>query len=192
MLQARGFQLPWDFNRYCMTAHYHSDRMLQELQELFPNLYDTGETWEQLYAEKKQVMVDLLNEGKVNLMPGVQEVLTALHDAKKHCCVVTHSSDKLVSIIRQQHRILNQIPFWITRHEYTHPKPNPECYLKAIEEYAKPTDRVIGFEDSPRGLKALMGTRAKPVLICDVDYPEIPQFIQQGVTHLRNFTLDLF
>lgn len=188
MLQARNFNLPWDFNRYCMTAHYHSDKIAEEFLELFPNLYSNGETWEDLYRDKKQGMMDLLHKGKVDLMPGVSELLEALHAAEIKRCVVTHSPDELVSIIRNQHSILNTIPYWITRHDYSHPKPNSECYQKAIKLYAEPKDKIIGFEDTPRGLTALMGTRAKPILICQVNYPEIPEFIKQGVLHFPTFS----
>lgn len=187
MLQARNLNLPWDFNRYCMTAHYHADKIAQEFLEIFPSLYAGGETWEDLYAEKKQAMVDLLHQGQVSLMPGVYRLLQALHSAKIKSCVVTHSPDELVAIIRQQHAILDTIPFWITRHDYTHPKPHSECYQKAIELHACPEDKVIGFEDTPRGLTALMGTKAKPVLICQVNYPEIPRFVEQGVLHFDSF-----
>lgn len=187
MLQARGFILPWDFNRYCMTAHYHSDKIEKEFLELFPSLYDQGDSWEILYAEKKRKVISLLKAGKVGLMPGVFEVLTLLQEAKIKCCVVTHSPDELVSIVRSQHPILDAIPLWITRHDYVHPKPNPECYLKAISEHAAPSDRVIGFEDTPRGLTALLATRAEAVLICEVKYPEITQFVKRGAKHFHSF-----
>jgi beta-phosphoglucomutase len=187
MLKARGFNLPWDFARYCHTAHYHSDKISSELLELFPSLYSEGESWDHLYAEKKQAMIDLLNTGEVNLMPGVYELLHAIQKAQIKTCVVTHSPDELVSIIRKQHPILDAIPFWITRHDYNHPKPDSECYLKAIQMHANESDQIIGFEDTPRGLTALMGTRAKAVLICEVNYPEIPQFIQRGALHFPSF-----
>lgn len=187
MLQARGFTLPWDFNRYCHTAHYHSDKIASELLELFPDLYASGESWENLYAEKKKAMIDQLNAGKVALMPGVSDLLATIQKAKIKCCVVTHSPDELVRIIRKQHPVLDAIPYWITRHDYVHPKPNSECYLKAIEKYGNPSDRIIGFEDTPRGLTALMGTRADAVLICEVNYPEIPQFVERGARHFPSF-----
>lgn len=187
MLQARNLNLPWDFSRYCMTAHYHSDKIAEEFLELFPKLYAPGENWDQLYAEKKQAMIELLNSDHVDLMPGVQRLLTALQQAHIKCCVVTHSPDDLVAIIRRKHPLLDAIPFWITRHDYVRPKPHSECYIKAISEHATAEERVIGFEDSPRGLTALMGSRARPVLITDVAYPEIPEFVKQGALHFPSF-----
>lgn len=187
MLASRGFALPWDFHRYCHTAHYHADKIASELYEMFPDLYTQECSWDVLYDEKKKIMIDILNQGHIQLMPGAFELLEALASAGIKRCVVTHSADSLIAPIRQQHPILESIPFWITRTDYIHPKPNSECYLKAISTFAQPGERVIGFEDSPRGLTALMGTSAKPVLVCSVNYPEIPEFLKQGVVHFKSF-----
>jgi beta-phosphoglucomutase len=185
MLESRGFTLSWNFRRYCHTAHYHADKIASELYEMFPDLYAQESSWDVLYAEKKEIMIDILGQGGIQLMPGAFELLEALAHADIKRCVVTHSSESLIDPIRRQHPILQTIPFWITRADYVHPKPHSECYLKAISAFTNPGDNIIGFEDSPRGLTALMGTSAKPVLICSVDYPEIPEFIKQGVLHFN-------
>ena len=187
MLLARGFELPWNFNRYCRTAHYHADKIGDEFYELFPELQTQEASWPVLYAEKKQAMINLVNTGEVQLMPGVIELLQALQDAQIKRCVVTHSPDELVEPIREFQPILNTIPYWITRTDYSQPKPRSECYITSIEKYAKPGEKVIGFEDTPRGLRALLGTTATPILITSIDYPEIPDFIRQGVKHFTSF-----
>ena len=51
----------------------------------------------------------------------------------------------------------------------------------------KPGDQVIGFEDTPRGLRALLQTGAKAVMISPINYPEIPEFIAQGVEYFHSF-----
>lgn len=187
MLSNRGFKLPWSFERYCHTAHYHSDKIASELYELFPDLHRQESTWDVLYDEKREIMIDLLNQKGADLMPGAEALLNALAEANIKRCVVTHSPDALVKPIRQQHPVLDAIPFWITRGDYNSPKPDPECYQKAIMLHALPGDKVVGFEDTPRGLTALMGTTAKPVLICSVGYPEIATFKAQGVQHFQTF-----
>ncbi len=189
MCAANGFDLRWDFDRYCQAAHYDPDALRVQIYAEFPALKSKEPNWQVLYAQKKQLVVQLVNEGAVHLMPGVARLLKALQEADIKRCVVTHSPDELVSAIRKQHAILDTIPLWITREDYTHPKPNPECYLKAIERYASNGDRVIGFEDTPRGIRALLATRAKPILVCQAHYPEIPAFVQEGATYYP--TLDL-
>lgn len=183
MCIGRGFTLPWDFNRYCQAAHYDAHKLKESIYAELPQLKENEPDWNILYAEKKKAILQLLQEDAVHLMPGVGELLVALKKAEIKCCVVTHSPTELISTIRQKIPALNSIAHWITREHYTHPKPNSECYQKAIELHANATDKVIGFEDTPRGMEALLGTTVKPVLVCEAKYPEIPHFLKKGVVH---------
>lgn len=187
MCERRGVELKWDFADYCRVAHYSSEGLREQIYAQYPELKEQEPSWSVLYAEKKRALAELLNDGVVQPMPGVVKLLTALQDAGIRRCVVTHSADELVSIARKKNPIFNTIPNWFTREHYSQPKPNPECYLKAIDVLAKPDDKVIGFEDSPRGLRALMATRAKPVLVCPDIYPEIPSFVSAGATYFPSF-----
>lgn len=180
MCQQRGVEFYWGFDRYCQAAHYDATALRDQIYQGFPALYAQEPNWDVLYAEKKQAIVDLVNGGAVHLMPGVEALLKALAKKNIKRCVVTHSPDPLVRAVRLQNPLLDTIPTWITRHDYAHPKPNPECYLKAIAKLADPGDRIIGLEDTPRGLKALLQTPAKAVLISTIDYPEIPSFLEEG------------
>lgn len=186
MFFGRGVDFSWDFERYCQAAHYDAHALRNQMYSEFPLLHELEPRWEVLYAEKKQALRKLLEQGAVHLMPGAEKLLLELQKAGIKRCVVTHSPDDIVALIRQKNPILNTIPSWITRENYSHPKPHSECYLKAIELMAKPGERIIGFEDTPRGLTALIGTSAKPVLICRAKYPEIPSFLQRGVKHFSS------
>lgn len=187
MCADRGFILDWDFSRYCQHAHYDSEALRKGIYAYFPDLHKLEPDWKVLYAEKQKAVKELLKAGAIHLMPGVERLLRFLDQVQIPRCVVTHSSDELVSIVREQNPILDSIPFWFTREHYSNPKPHPECYLKAIDKLAKKDDRIIGFEDTPRGLNALLETPAQPVLICQVQYPEIPGFLKQGAFHLPSF-----
>lgn len=187
MCANRGINLHWDFDYYCRLAHYSAEGLRDQIYLQFPDLVAQEPSWQVLYAEKKEAILRLLNEGAVHPMPGVEKLLTALQAADIPRCVVTHSPEELIEVVRKKNPILNTIPYWLTREGYSHPKPHPECYLKAIEKWAKPSDNIIGFEDTPRGLTALMETRAAPVIICQTNYPEIPAFISAGAKHYKSF-----
>ena len=187
MCNARGFPLDWNFNRYCQAAHYQSTGLRDQIYAHLPALHQLEPNWDILYAEKKQAVLDLIDQGAVQLMPGVEALLKALQTANIPRCVVTHSPHPLIKAVRSQNPLLDSIPHWITREHYSQPKTSPECYLKAIESFSKPNTRIIGFEDTPRGLQALLGTRAQAVLICTVDYPELPTYLQQGALHYPSF-----
>ena len=168
-LKKRGYSLDWSFFRYCEYAHLSADALRKALTEKFPSL---AQDWTSFYQEKKESYVSLLQEGKISLMPGVEKLLIALEKRGTRRCVATHSSLQQVLLIRSQLPILDSIPHWITREDYHEPKPNPECYLKAISLYGKSKDRIIGFEDSLRGLEALKKTeKVLPVLICQGNHP---------------------
>lgn len=183
MCANRGIDFNWDFDRYCRIAHYSAHGLSEQIYGQFPQLKAAEPSWDVLYAEKKRAIIDLLNEGAVHPMPGAEQLLLALKEASIPRCVVTHSPDELVSVVRRKNPILDSIPVWFTREHYSHPKPHPECYFKAIQMLASPEDKIIGFEDTPRGLTALMETRATPVLVCEINYPEISSFVSKGALH---------
>lgn len=186
MCAARGVDFNWSFEHYCRYAHYEAAGFREAVFQDFPALKESESNWDVLYEEKKAALIRLVEQGHTELMPGVESLLKTLdkHGIKR--CVVTHSPGNLIEAIRSQNPILNTIPDWITREQYTKPKPDPECYQNAISKFCADHERVIGFEDTPRGLRALMGTKATPVIICQIEYPEIEDFTKKGAIRLRS------
>ncbi len=189
MCAQRGFQLNWSFHRFSEAAHHKSNDLRDQIYEEFPDLKTQEPDWLILYEEKKRFFIELLEKGPAPLLPGVAPLLLALQENQIKRCVVTHSSASLIKRIRQQNPLLDTIPHWITREDYTHPKPHPECYQLAISKYAQPHDRIVGFEDSPRGLHALIETQAKSVLICppDSSYLEKTRLLHPHVRYYPHF-----
>lgn len=191
MCADRGFSLKWDLYTYIQYAMYSAQGIKEGIYKEFPDLFRYEPCWDILYREKKQAYVELLHQRGVELMPGVKELLQELAQANLKRCVVTHSVHEHVALIRSWHPVLDSIPVWITRNDYTEPKPSPECYQKAIAQLADKRDRIIGFEDSPRGLKALLGTEAKAVLVTDLfkptDVKKLSQELGKEFLHISSF-----
>lgn len=182
MCRARGFHLNWNLNTFFRAAHFDSQGLKQGIYQTFPELYIQEPKWEVLYAEKKAAYQRILEQGNVKLLSGVRELLIALERANIRRCVVTNSPQVQVEAIKQKLPLLHSIPLWVTREHYKKPKPDPESYKKAIEMIGQPGDRIIGFEDSTRGLKALLGAGVKEaVLICPLDHPQMDGPLPQGV-----------
>jgi len=176
----RGFELKWDPYTYLRHAMYTATGVKEGVYREFPELFKQEPSWDVLYKEKKKAYFQLLQEEGVALMPGVNTLLKALEVSGIKRCVVTHSPHEQIQLIRSQHPILDSIPHWITREHYTQPKPSSECYQKAIATHKSSGDRIIGFEDSPRGLKALLGTEAEGVFVTEFFTPEeIAQLSQE-------------
>lgn len=183
-LHRRGYELDWNFPYYCSLAHLNATAIREAIYEKFPDL---DVEWNILYEEKKKNYLSLLASGSIRLMPGVAPLLNALAEANIRRCVATHSLLDQTLLVRSQLPILNTIPTWITREDYEKPKPDPECYLRAIAMCGKTGDRIIGFEDSVRGLKALQGTPALPVLICANHHPLLEMASEGAAVHYESF-----
>lgn len=190
----RGFHLHWDWTTYAQAAHYKSHGIKEKMYLDFPELQAQEPNWDVLYAEKKRAYLDLLYEARVRLMPGVEPLLEALQRANIKRCVVTHSPKEQIQLLREQLPLLNTLPIWITREQYLHPKPHSECYEYAIAHHGSTHDKIIGFEDSPRGLQALLGTKAKAVLVSQafdhIQLRELAETLGKPFEHTPR--LDLF
>lgn len=187
MCKKRGFHLPWDFDRYSSHAHFSDTALKEALAKEFPALFVQEPSWDVLYIEKKKAYMDILKGGGLQLLPGVEVLLKTLATTRIKRCVATNSTKEQVSVIKHFLPALNTIPVWITREQYEKPKPAPDAYLKAIELLADPGDRIIGFEDSLRGIKALQGTQAKPVLVCSPRHPQLKEMNLKDVSHYASF-----
>lgn len=183
MLAKEGFTLNWTFAEFCQVAHLNAVALKEALYAHFPQL---NPNWSALYEEKKRAYLELLMQGKVELMPGAKELLQALEEAKIRRCVVTNSLREQIDMLRGQIPVLQTIPHWITREDYSRAKPDPDGYVRAIELYGKAGDRIIGFEDSVRGIQALKQTPALPVLICQEHHPLLERATEGQVLHFNS------
>lgn len=183
VLEKWGYKTTLSFANFFEFAHLNSTAWREALCAEIPSIEPK---WKALYEQKKQAYTELLISGKVELLPGVQKLLSALQQSNIQRCVVTNSILEHIQLVKAQIPALKTIPHWITREDYEKPKPSPECYLKAIELYGKKGDRIIGFEDSARGLKALKQTSALALLICPPHHPLLEVALEGGGTHFTS------
>ena len=167
MCANHGFNLSWNFSTYCNYAHFSATGIQEEICSLFPQILKRT-TWEALYQEKKEVYLTILNECSVSLMAGVELLLKWLEIEEIPCCVVTHSPLRQTLLIREQIPLLKTIPHWVTREDYTRPKPASEGYLTAIERHGNGVTSIVGFEDSKKGLASLVKAPVDAYLISSV------------------------
>ncbi len=187
MCRRRGFELTWDFYRFCLAAHFSSTGLRDAIYQEFPDLKANEPTWDVLYAEKKSIYQELIESGKLELLPGVQALLKALEEAGIRRCVATNSTKAQVDAIKKQLPALATIPLWVTREDYQKAKPEPDAYLTAIRLLGNKEDRMIGFEDSIRGVQALKRAGVPPVLICPEIHPQLDEPLLADVPHFVSF-----
>jgi len=141
-------------------------------------------------------------------------LLQACAEAAIPTAVVTNSNDDLIGAVRSVDECapLSLIGTWFTRGKYTNAKPHPECYIESTRELlaarlaaADDDERIVvlAFEDSPRGLKAIVDARRHfqsssvaaerrielvPVFVSAVKYDNMDQFLD--ATYVRANSMD--
>lgn len=157
-----GGRLPWDFQEYLILAGRSATAIQEALQNVQPGIFQKH-TWEELYRIKKAQVQKLLEQESIPLMPGVKAFIE-LHRQKPKA-IVTHSPKAFSDLILKTHPFLSQVPCWIYREKYTVPKPSPESYLLACREMNVDPTKALGFEDTLRGIDALVQAGCTPILV---------------------------
>lgn len=182
LLLKRGYRLDWDFPTYCRNAHSFEDSLKDSIYREFPDLLKSGPDWQLLKDEKRGIYLEILKKADIKLMEGVEELLKMLQGKKM--AVVTNSKKDEADLVCRKVPRLKAIPLWITRERYDRPKPSPDGYLKAVSILGG--DRVIGFEDAPKGAEALLASKATAVMIGGHQKRDC-MLVKRGVLFFRSF-----
>lgn len=175
-LKKRKYELPWTLEEYVAISRSSASAIKEQVYELFPELHAIQPEWENLYKEKRQAYIALLKKHKISLMPGAEAFLNQMLYLGKTVAIVTNASKEEVEIIRAKVPILNQIQDWVLREDYEKATPDSQCYKIAIDKFSFARMGVIGFEDSARGLIALLGSSATSILVSRYDYPQLAAY----------------
>jgi len=123
----------------------------------------TPEGVEKLRDERNAIYGKLLEDEHI-IINGVREVLEEL--SKRYMMgIVTSSRPDHFDIIHRRTGFLKYFQFAITLGEYSHSKPHPEPYLKALERSGFHADECLVIEDSERGLTAAIKAGIRCVVI---------------------------
>ena len=185
LLEKHDVLFPWDFPAFAAVAHKSSEGLRKMISAHAPLLLQSF-SWDNLYEQKKTLYLQLLEQGGLELMPGADQILQLTQNAQIPHAVVTNSTYAKISLIRKQLPVLQRIPYWITREDYQNPKPAPDAYLKALEVLGR-SEKMLGFEDSLRGIRSLEGAAITPVLICSPDHPQMDEVSQESLRYYPSF-----
>lgn len=116
----------------------------------------TAHDIDRLRHERNALYTRLLRQTPC-LIAGVASVLDALH-GKYTMGVVTSSRRDHFDLIHQSTGLLKYFDFVLAEGDYTHGKPHPAPYLRAIERSGVTPEACMAIEDSERGFES--ATRA--------------------------------
>lgn len=117
---------------------------------------------EKIHEDKKRLYPNYLasarlNQHLLNMMKSMhQEYMIAL---------VTTASRKNVEDILESFQLMEQFDFLITQEDTVKLKPDPECYLVAMEKAGINPENTVIFEDSEVGIRAAEKSQAAVIQI---------------------------
>lgn len=126
--------------------------------------------WSKLHTIKAQKMLTMVSTKHVPLKNGALALLKALDALHKTKVVVTNSTKEFVeTVLRSKPALKALIDGFITRGDYSQPKPHAECYELAMKRYN--STNAVGFEDSLKGVQALLDAKVEAFWVLPNQHP---------------------
>ncbi len=164
-VESLGFPFTISFETYCQGAHISQDALKQLIYSQTNQLMDAYPDFQIIRRSKQNFYLNTIEKGGLELMPGVEPFLNRIFDLKKQTCIVTNSPQEQIIAVQKKIPILQKIDHLVAREHYSRAKPSGDCYRLSVSLYAQEKDRIIGFEDSQKGVEALLDAKILSVQI---------------------------
>jgi beta-phosphoglucomutase len=140
-----------------------------------------------LILRKRFVFTQLLKKYGVKLGAGIEDLLVQLANLGIKTAVVSRGSyDKILMVLGMaglQHR-------WdciISREMVKNPKPDPECYLLALQSLQLDPSECIGFENDEAGIIALQKAGIKVIGLTKYDFEDQVRKFGEQISTIKSF-----
>ena len=120
------------------------------LNEKFPDI--SKKDFEDIMNKRRKLQHEQI--GKNKLIAGIENLLYFLKKNNIKIGIATGSGKEFVEKILEINKIKDFFDFLVTGEDFSSSKPDPECFLKAIEKIKLPKEEIIIIEDSIAGITA--------------------------------------
>ena len=122
--------------------------------ELLRTKYAFGAEKEPFYERVRACIAQQHEEEAVPLMPGAVDLVNFLHHRKITMAVVTSSKREVATYHLERNGLRHFFTVLVTRTDVQHPKPDPEPYLRCVEQLGLERKDCLVLEDSSTGTTA--------------------------------------
>ena len=128
------------------------------------------ENYEDAIKTKNNLYLDLINQNKhkLEMIDGVNNFIQEILKNNKIFVIVTNSTKEQIDFLSDIFIILKKSTKNYYREMFKNKKPNPECYLKVIDDFSN--KRIVGFEDSITGIHSMTQTDIFTYYISNPNY----------------------
>jgi len=134
---------------------------------------------------RKLKFEEMIKIEDINFIQNADKFIDFIDENNINHAVVTHTDKLIVDYFKYRVPKLKKLKNWVVREDYTHPKPDPECYKLAMTKYGKGEKNVMGFENSKHGLKALSHVTPNSIKINkNTNYLDVVKSIKSMPIHI--------
>ena len=161
-----GREWEWDVPTYTKLLEVSGgkERIMHYWKQVQPDLTDIGGTAmddavEHMHAIKTAAYESAVQEGAVQLRPGILNLLQNAHEAGLHLAIATTTSPvNIAALLRGAIGADWARMFAVVEDASTAPnkKPHPQVYLQTLSRLKLPAAQCLAFEDSHNGLQSAM------------------------------------
>ncbi len=121
----------------------------------------------ELHGAKTEVYVSRVNEGLIELRPGIKELLLEARAANMRLAIATTTSrvniERLIRATLGEEG-LSWFEVYVTGDRVAKKKPDPEIYELCLHDMNLPASSCLAIEDAPQGLASSLGAGIKTII----------------------------
>ena len=140
--------------------------------ELMKELFGEGFDYFAIREVRRKLVAERLAKYGLEKKPGIDELLTFLHEKGIKTAVATATPIELTYQHLEKIGVKNQFDKIVSAKQVAHGKPAPDVYLYACEQIGEKPEDCIAVEDSPNGIKSAYAAGCKPIMVPDLTQPD--------------------
>lgn len=166
IIKKRGYEMERDF--YCTLI----GRNVKGIKKLFSDKYGEDFPFDDIYEEKINMMMNLIDRDGVELKPGVVELIDYLINEDYKIALATSTKKERAMKLLEMVGLNNKFMASVCGDEVINSKPNPEIFLRAAEKLGVNAENCIVLEDSGAGIAAAHAAGMIAINIPDMKEPD--------------------
>ena len=144
----------------------------QKTKEIMLEFYGNDFPYDKYRKEASEMFFGKYNDYKIPLKNGVFELLDFLRENNKKIILCSSTKKELVTKELEANGVLKYFDVLVTGDMVNKSKPEPDIFLKAIEESKINVDKLYVIEDSYNGVRSANSANLKTIMVPDLIMPD--------------------
>ncbi len=145
---------------------------IEKTKDIILNHYGSDFPYEKYNEEGTKLFFEKYKDFKLPLKTGVFELMEFLKSNNKKIALASSSPNYLVKKELEAQGLINYFDKIITGDMVLKSKPEPDIYLKAIEELKIDPNNLFVIEDSFNGIRSATSANLKAIMVPDLKLPD--------------------